>query len=82
MIEMGGIFGFTTHYDEPANLLTVGGICTFYGLYLIKCGYEGDTLMPGTQFTYLPRWLFYAVGLLLQLPVVVAWLFLRSVGYF
>lgn len=32
--------------------------CTGYGIYLTKRGIEGDTLMPGTNFTYLPKWLF------------------------
>ena len=81
MTEFWGGFLFLGRLASPGNLLVVGAICTCYGLYLIKCGYEGDTLMPGTQFTYLPRWLFYTVGLILQLPLVGAWLFLRSTGY-
>jgi hypothetical protein len=79
--EFLGYFHFLGSLRSPRNLFVVGIICTCYGIYLIKCGYEGDTLMPGTQFTYLPRWLFYTVGLILQLPLLGAWLFLRSTGY-
>lgn len=66
---------------RPGNLVVVGLICTVYGISLIKRGIEGDTLMPGTNFTYLPRWLFVSCGVLLQLPLVGAYWFLKSTGY-
>jgi len=65
---------------RPGNLIGVGVFCTGYGIYLIKRGIEGDTLMPGTSFTYLPKWLFISFGLLLQLPLPAAFWFLNSVG--
>lgn len=67
---------------RPGTLLAIGIICTVYGIILIKKGIEGDTLMPGTTFTYLPRWLFVTTGVLLQLPIVGAVIFLRHIGYF
>ena len=54
------------------RLITVGLLSTGYGIYLIKRGIEGDTLMPGTNFTYLPRWLFFTTGAILQLPLPAA----------
>ena len=66
---------------RPGTLLAIGIICTAYGIILIKKGIEGDTLMPGTTFTYLPRWLFITSGILLQLPVIGAVIFLKYVGY-
>ncbi len=51
------------------KLIIVGLLATGYGIYLIKRGIEGDTLMPGTNFTYLPRWLFITAGAILQLPL-------------
>lgn len=57
---------------NPSGLLVVGAIATVYGLHLIKCGIQGDTLMPGTSFTYLPRWLFIATGLVIQIPLPAA----------
>ncbi|MCB1096123.1 MAG: hypothetical protein KDN22_11155 [Verrucomicrobiae bacterium] len=56
-------------------------MCTLYGVYLVKRGIEGDTLLPGTNFTYVPRWLFFLTGLLLQIPLPAAWYFLRSQGF-
>lgn len=63
---------------NPRTLITIGLICTGYGVYLIKRGIEGDTLMPGTNFTYLPRWLFVTSGLLLQLPLPAAFWILHE----
>ncbi len=63
---------------DPKVLLLIGFLCSGYGIYLIKRGYEGDTLMPGTTFFYLPKWLFYVVGLILQIPLPMAYLFLKS----
>lgn len=57
---------------NPGTLISVGVIATGYGIYLIKRGIEGDTLFPGTNFTYLPRWLFIGTGALLQLPLPAA----------
>lgn len=68
---------FTTR--NPGNLITVGLICAGYGIYLIKRGIEGDTLMPGTTFTYLPRWSFITAGLLLQMPLPAACWILHEV---
>lgn len=66
---------------NPRALIAIGLICTGYGIYLIKRGIEGDTLMPGTNFTYLPRWLFISTGLLLQLPLPAAFWFLHEQNY-
>jgi len=60
------------------TLLGIGMLATGYGIYLIKRGIEGDTLCPGTTFTYLPRWLFVVTGLLLQLPLPAALRFLNE----
>ena len=65
---------------NPRSLLVVGGICSVYGLYLIKRGWEGDTLCPGTTFTYLPKWLFYVSGIVLQIPLPAGYLYLKSMG--
>ncbi len=64
--------------NQGGKLIGVGLICTGYGIYLIKRGIEGDTLCPGTQFTYLPRGLFIGTGILLQLPLPAAFWFLHS----
>jgi len=57
---------------HAGKLVVVGIFATGYGIYLIKRGIEGDTLMPGTNFTYLPRWLFFITGAILQLPLPAA----------
>ncbi len=62
------------------TLIGVGLICTVYGIIWIRQGIEGDTLCPGTSFTYLPRWLFIGAGLLAQLPLPAAIWFLSSAG--
>ncbi len=64
--------------NRGGNLIAVGLIATSYGIYLIKCGIQGDTLCPGTTFTYLPRWLFIGTGVLLQLPLPAAFWFLNA----
>lgn len=66
---------------NPSSLLVVGLISTGYGLHLILRGLRRDTLMPGTNFTCLPRWLFVAAGLLLQLPLPGAIWFLIQIDY-
>lgn len=65
---------------RPRNLIGVGIICAVCGIILIKRAIEGDTLMPGTQFTYLPRWLFVVGGLLFQLPLIGACWYLKAFG--
>ena len=65
---------------NPLVLIVVGLIATGYGLHLIIRGIQGDTLLPGTTFTYLPRWLFIAAGLVLQLPLPAALWFLIAIG--
>ena len=64
--------------NQGGKLIVIGLMATCYGIYLIKRGIEGDTLCPGTNFTYLPRWLFIGTGILLQLPLPAAFWFLRS----
>ena len=64
--------------NQGGKLIVIGLIATGYGIYLLKRGIEGDTLCPGTNFTYLPRWLFIGTGILLQLPLPAAFWFLRS----
>lgn len=72
----------TTFFSRnPAALLVVAAISTGYGIHLIIRGLQGDTLMPGTNFTYIPRWIFIAAGLLLQLPLPGAIWFLVEIGY-
>ena len=66
---------------SPKSLLAVGLFCTVYGIFLIKKGYTGDTLLPGTNFTYLPRWLFITTGVILQTPLPLAFMFLKSQGH-
>lgn len=66
---------------HPTKLVVIGLISTFYGVVLIKRGIEGDTLMPGTSFTYLPRWLFIMGGALMQLPLIGAVWFMKYSGY-
>ncbi len=60
------------------RLIAICLMATGYGIYLIKRGIEGDTLCPGTNFTYLPRWLFIGGGILLQLPLPAALWFLHG----
>lgn len=67
---------------RPGALIAIGIVCTIYGIILVKRGIEGDTLMLGTNFTYLPRWLFITTGILLQLPLAGACLFLKQTGCF
>jgi hypothetical protein len=64
---------------SPYSLIAIGLLATGYGIYLIKRGLEGDTLLPGTLFTYVPRWVFIVTGLLLQLPLPVAIWFLFTI---
>ena len=64
--------------NQGGKLIAIGLMATGYGIYLIKRGIEGDTLCPGTTFTYLPRWLFIGTGILLQLPLPAAVWFLHS----
>ena len=66
-------------HANPNNLILVGLIATGYGIYLIKRGIEGDTLLPSTLFTYVPRWVFIFIGLLLQLVLPAAIWFLFTV---
>ena len=66
---------------NPKSLILVGIVSTVYGLYLIKKGWDGDTLIPGTNFTYLPKWLFYTVGAILQFPLPLSVMFLKSQGH-
>ena len=66
-------------HANPNNLILVGLIATGYGIYLIKRGIEGDTLLPGTLFTCVPRWVFIFIGLLLQLVLPAAIWFLFTV---
>lgn len=65
---------------NPKSLLLISLFCTVYGILLIKRGYEGDTLLPGTNFSYLPRWLFFVVGSILLIPLPLAVVFLKSQG--
>lgn len=65
---------------NPFVLILVGVIATGYGIHLILRGIQGDTLLPGTTFTYLPRWLFIVTGLVLQLPLIGAVWFLVALG--
>jgi len=34
--------------------------------------------LPGTTFTHLPRWTFFVGGLLMQIPLSLAWWWLKS----
>lgn len=63
---------------RPGSLVGVGVVCSVYGAILIKRAVEGDTLMPGTQFTYLPKWVFLTCGLLFQVPLIGAICFLKA----
>jgi hypothetical protein len=65
---------------NPYVLVAIGLIATGYGVHLIKRAIEGDTLMPGTQFTHLPSWILWTAGLLLQLPLPAAIWFLYAIG--
>jgi len=64
---------------NPYSLVLIGLLATGYGIYLIKRGIEGDTLLPGSLFTYVPRWVFILIGLLLQLPLPAAIWFLFTI---
>jgi hypothetical protein len=66
---------------RPGTLLAIAITCTVYGIILIKRGIEGDTLMPGTLFTYLPRWSFVTAGILLQIPLPCACWYLHHIGF-
>jgi|688.fasta_scaffold291845_2 hypothetical protein len=65
---------------SPGTLLAIGLLCTIVGIRQFYKVYHGDTLMPGTNFTYLPHWFFYVTGALLQIPLPLAWWFLHSMG--
>ncbi len=64
-------------YISPTNLLLVGAICTGTGLFLFRKAYTGDTLFPGTLWTHIPTWIFWATGGLLQIPLPLAYFFLK-----
>lgn len=66
---------------NPFVLILVGVIATGYGIHLMLRGIQGDTLLPGTTFTHLPRWLFIATGLVLQLPLIGAIWLLITLGH-
>ncbi len=65
---------------SPFTLLALGLLCTVLGIRQFYKVHQGDTLMPGTNFTYLPNWFFYVTGVLLQIPLPLAWWFLHSIG--
>lgn len=67
------------HARNPYVLLIVGLISTGYGIHRILRGIRGDTLFPGTLYTYLPKWTFIVAGLLLQLPRPAAIWFLKEI---
>ncbi|MBE2178982.1 MAG: hypothetical protein IAE97_00725 [Chthoniobacterales bacterium] len=72
----------STHLARnPFVLIVLGVVATGYGIHLILRGLQGDTLLSGTTFTYLPRWLFILTGLILQLPLPGAVWFLIATGY-
>ena len=64
----------------PKSLLGVGFICTVFGASLIWKARHGDVLMPGTMMTYIPAWIFYLGGGLLQIPLPLAYFFLKHQG--
>lgn len=61
---------------RATDLILVAACCSVAGAVLLWKGIKGDTLMPGTLFTYLPKWLFIALGLLFQLPLPLAFWYL------
>ena len=65
---------------DPELLLFYGLLSSAYGIYLFKRAIDGDTLLSGTTFTYIPKWMFYTAGVLLQLPLPLAYFFLKSKG--
>lgn len=67
--------------NGPGGLLLVGVICAVFGVRYLKRGIEGDTLMPGTSFTYIPRWLMISFGLVLLTPLPAAIWFLKEQGF-
>lgn len=67
---------------SPGRLILMGGACTVVGAVFIKRAWEGDTLLPGTLTCYVPKWIYYTFGLLLQLPLPLSYYFLKSQGYF
>jgi len=68
------------NYSDPKNLLVVGGICTGTGLRLFWKAYSGDTLFPGTLWTCIPAWVFWVGGSILQVPLPLAYFFLKAHG--
>lgn len=65
---------------HATDLILVGAVCTASGAVLLWKGITGDTLIPGTLFTYLPKWVFLGLGLLLQLPLPLAFWYLDWLG--
>lgn len=70
----------TAYSRHPETLLFVAFICTCYGLNLIKKGIQGYTLIPGTNFSYWPRWLLITAGIILQAFLPLAYCFLTKQG--
>lgn len=71
-------FALSIGRDGPGELLWAGGICSIVGLALLRKWWDQDTLLPGTTFTHLPRWTFFVGGLLMQIPLPLAWWWLKS----
>ncbi|MDA8975455.1 hypothetical protein N9F44_00435 [Akkermansiaceae bacterium] len=54
--------------------LTGGIACAVLGVIRLKRAWDGDTRLPGTLITFIPKWIFISSGLLLQLPLLIYFL--------
>ena len=73
------IIGYSGDAD-PHDLLLIGGICSIAGFVLFWKVFQGDTMLPGALFTRIPNWMFWSGGLLLQIPLALAFWFLKKQG--
>ena len=71
-----------SRFAKPGNLIVLGIVCTIVGFILIKRAWEGDTLLPGTLTCYVPKWIYYGGGILLQIPLPTAYFLLKTQGYY
>lgn len=66
------------NYSDPLTLLSVGFLCSGVGIRLFWKVYHGDTLFPGTLWTHIPDWMFWVGGAILQIPLPLAYYFLKQ----
>jgi hypothetical protein len=67
--------------QRAGGLMWVGILVSRYSPHMIWRGITGDTRIRETDWTYLPKWCFFAAGLILQLPLTaIVWFMARQGG--